>query len=67
MTCMEGASGNVMMSGHFAVSQPHNLYIGTAIQNQNKMNLGCYLQAGKIAGSGEGDRTQKIPRRIDAF
>jgi hypothetical protein len=41
MTCMEGASGNVMMSGHFAVSQPHNLYIGTAIQNQNKMNLGA--------------------------
>jgi methionyl aminopeptidase len=39
----------LMMSGHFAVSPPHNLYIGTAIQNQNKMNLGCYLQAGKIA------------------
>ncbi|HKH90077.1 MAG TPA: type II methionyl aminopeptidase, partial [Nitrososphaera sp.] len=31
------------------MSPPHNLYIGTAIQNQKKMNLGCYLQAGKIA------------------
>src|SRR5829696_88999 len=49
MTCIEAASGNVMLSGHFAVNLPHNLYIGTAIQNQNKMNLGCYLQAGKIA------------------
>ena len=49
MTCIEAASGNVIMSGHFAVNLPHNLYIGTAIQNQNKMNLGCYLKAGKIA------------------
>src|SRR5919202_4967315 len=36
---------------------PHNLYIGTRIQNigsrmslaQQKMNFGCYVQAGKIA------------------
>jgi methionyl aminopeptidase len=32
----------------FIVSPPHNLYIGTGMQNQ-KMNFGCYLQAGKIA------------------
>ena len=34
---------------HFVFNQPHNLYIGTAIQNQNRMNLECYLRAGKIA------------------
>src|SRR5215216_624880 len=39
----------MIMSGHCVVSPPHNLYIGTTIQNQKKMNLGCYLQAGKIA------------------
>jgi methionyl aminopeptidase len=37
------------MNNHFySQSPPHNLYIGTGIQNQ-KMNFGCYLQAGKIA------------------
>jgi methionyl aminopeptidase len=39
----------IMISGHFAFDKPHNLYIGTAIQNPDRMILECYLQAGKIA------------------
>src|SRR3712207_2985877 len=38
-----------MISGHFASNKPHNLYIGTAIQNPDRMNFECYLHAGKIA------------------